>query len=557
MAGRQGWAAAVTAIGVAGVAALWLHWSPLGANDLVGGDEGYYGTLARNLLAERAQWLSPSLTPLGPPGDKPPLYPALLALSVAGAGPNETALRWPSVALAALIALGVGVLAARAAGAAGLPGARWTGPAAAAVLMTLPWYGDASRSAISDIPMTAAGVAALVVVTGGAPTLGRALAGGALLGVAFQCKLWLAGVFALPAVLAVWTGGGARPALALLAAAAGVGSLHLAAVALFEPARLGHWVDVYLRRMLAERVGDTGSVYARPATYYGTLLAHALVLALPLAGLGLDRLRRHAREPAALATLVGCAAFLALSAFTVKSAVYLYALLPAWAVAAAVGAGALAAGAARPGPVTVALAIASLPPLARALGGEPPPTAVWAGAWLATLAALAIARARPGWARVAALVLCLLAVGGGLARQSRRLPARYHDPGYREVAAALAPRLASAPPGRPSFVAPEAPAFAYPLFRTGLYWATPHAPWTRARRDRILGDSALRAFVVDPARIAYGGWPDSATVAWLERSTREITPEIAARAGRPLAVRVFVREPAPPAAARGPGAAGE
>ena len=106
----------------------------------------------------------------------------------------------------------------------------------------------------------------------------------------------------------------------------------------------------------------------------------------------------------------------------------------------------------------------------------------------------------------------------------------------------LAPRLAAAPPSRPAFVAPEAPAFAYHLFRAGLYWATPREPWTRQRREAMVRDTALRAFIIDPARTAYGGWPDSATVAWLEGGTREITREIEARARRPIAVRVFVRD---------------
>lgn len=528
------------------VAALWLHWSPLDANDLAAGDEGYYGTLARNLLADPAQRLSPSLTPLGPPGDKPPLYPALLALSVAVGGPTAAALRWPSVVLAVLIALGAGVLAARAAAAAGLAGARWAGPVAAALFMTLPWVGDASRSAMSDLPLTAAGVAALVVLTGGAPTPRRALAAGALLGVAFHCKLWLAGVFVLPALAVVWPGRGrgAGPLAALLGAAAAVALLHLAAVAVFEPARLGHWLDVYLRRMLLDRVADATSAYARPPGFYAGLLADALVLALPLAGLGLDRLARHARGPAARVVPVACAAFLALSLFRVKSAVYLYALLPAWGAAAAVGAVALAGGVARPGILTAACALAGVPALVRFAGVEPPPPVAWAGAWLATGAALALAAARPAWSRPAAVALALLVAGGGLVRQAQRLPVRYHDPGYRAVAAGLAPWLAAAPPGRPSFVAVEAPVFAYHLFRTGEYWATPARPWSAARGSGLAADTALRAFVVDPAGAAYGGGPDAATLAWLERATRELTGEIAAAAGRPIAVRVFVREPA-------------
>ena len=351
-------------------------------------------------------------------------------------------------------------------------------------------------------------------------------------------------MFVLPALLAVWPGrgGAVRRSVALLGTAAAVGSLHLAAVALIEPAHLGHWADVYLRRMLLERVTDTGSVYARPATYYAGLLAHALVLLLPLAGLGLDRMRRRWREPAILSVLAGCGGVLALSMFSVKSAVYLYALLPAWVIAAAVGAGAIASGSARPGVFTVALAVASLPPLARALGAESPPAAAWIAAWLATGVALWVARRPSPWPRAAAVALCALAVGGGLARQSQRLPVRYHDPGIREVAEQLRPFLTAASPARACFVAPEAPAFAYALFRTGLYWATPGRPWTEERRIAVVGDTALRAFVIDPSGGSYGGWPDTATVAWLERSTREITAEVEARAGRPLALRVFVRD---------------
>lgn len=543
MPGTGGWARAATAVVVLGVAALWIAWSPLGANDLVGGDEGYYGTLARNMVADRGQWLSPSLVPLGPPGDKPPLYPGLLALSVAAGGPTETALRWPSVALALAIAFAVGVLADRIARAAGAGATRWIAPAAAAMIMTLPWFGDASRSAMSDIPMAAAGIAALVVVTGGPPTAPRSLAAGALLGLAFQCKLWLAGVFVLPALAASWAAGrrALRGPLVMLCAAALVGASHLLAVALVEPASLGHWLDVYWRRMLVERVGDGASVFARPPSYYGLLLAHALVLILPLAALGLDLLRRRWREPTSLLVLTGCAAFLALSLFSVKSAVYLYALLPAWVIAAAVGAAAIASGAARPGIVTIVVALASLPPVARALGGEPPPLAAWAGAWTAMLVALTVAHARPGRSRALAIGLCLLAVGGGLARQSGRLPVRYHDPGYRVVAASLAPHLAAGHPSRPAFVAPEVPAFAYHLFRAGHYWGTPLQPWTPERRETIARDSTLKAFVVDPGRSAYGGWPDSATLGWLEAETREITGEIEARSGRRIAVRVFVR----------------
>src|SRR5262249_37092197 len=101
------------AIALLGVA-LWLHWSPLSANEVVGGDEGYYGTMARNLPAAGRQLARPSSTPLVPPGARPPLYPALLALSIRVFGVIATALRWPSVAAAFAIVLGLARLVARA-----------------------------------------------------------------------------------------------------------------------------------------------------------------------------------------------------------------------------------------------------------------------------------------------------------------------------------------------------------------------------------------------------------------------------------------------------------
>src|SRR5262252_6510523 len=210
------------------VLALWIAWSPPGANDITA-SEGYYGTQARGLLLDHRFPLSPPLRPMGEPGFKPPLYPALLAVSIHFLGANELALRWPSLVLAALIALSLAALVARAAG--GLAGV-----GAAALLMTLPWYGDSSRFAASVIPVTALGAAALVVLARAPVTIARAAGAGALLGLAYLCKLWLM----LPLLLAALAMIGRRPAhaAALLAATLAVGSAHLIAVAVFEPALL-------------------------------------------------------------------------------------------------------------------------------------------------------------------------------------------------------------------------------------------------------------------------------------------------------------------------------
>jgi hypothetical protein len=166
---------------------------------------------------------------------------------------------------------------------------------------------------------------------------------------------------------------------------------------------------------------------------------------------------------------------------------------------------------------------------------------VWGSTWAAFFAALWLARTRPVWAPRAAALLVAFATLAALARDARRLPPPYHRVGYPEVAAALAPRLAGLPPGRRTLLAPEAPAFGYYLFRTCGYWGTPITPWTTERREELFADTTLRAFVVDPGREWYGGWPDSTTLGWLERSTREITAQIGRRDGRALGLRVFVR----------------
>ena len=78
---------------------------------------------------------------------------------------------------------------------------------------------------------------------------------------------------------------------------------------------------------------------------------------------------------------------------------------------------------------------------------------------------------------------------------------------------------------------------------TGLHRALlgDAAPPGRRTGSGVEADPDLRAFVVDPEQRFYGGWPDSATLGWLERDTKEITGAIERQAGRRLEVRVFLR----------------
>jgi 4-amino-4-deoxy-L-arabinose transferase-like glycosyltransferase len=501
------WISAAIVLGVAAAIAGWLAWSPLGANDLTGGDEGYYGTMARNALASPHYLVSPSLSPLGPPGDKPPLYPALLALSIRAFGPTEGALRWLSILAAGCLALSLAWLVRRAAG-------PWGGAAAAAFLVCLPAFARASRVVAAELPLTALGSAGLVCISADLTSKRRGFVAGALLGAAFLCKLWLVALVAVPVLSLFWPLRRERAAAlaVLVATAAAVASLQLVAVAFFDPTSLGHWWAVYLSRSLAERVGGAGYTgeWVRPPWYYGALLGHAFALLLPLIAIGVVTALHRFREPVPRALLLWAAGTGVISLFAVKAFGYAYVVFPAWAGLAALGAHALAA-------------------------------------------------RRRTWAVGAAVALAAVPCALGLAREAQSLPVRYHAPGLRAVAEAVAPLLADVPASRPCFVGPEAPTFSFHLFRTGSYWATSYAPWTDERRRAVEADTALRVFVVDPQQRLYGGWPDSAAVAWLEASTTEITAAIAGRAGRPLALRVFARgaaasrlaSPATPAGDRG------
>jgi hypothetical protein len=315
-------------------------------------------------------------------------------------------------------------------------------------------------------------------------------------------------------------------------------------VAVFAPQDLAHWWSVYWSFSLASRLDAAGfaDYWIQPPAFYWTTLAHAMVLLLPLAALGFEWAIRRFREPVPRALVVWALGPLLLSIFRVKSGGYLYPVVPAWAALAALGLAAIVRGQARPRFVFALFALASAPPVVSALGGPSPPATVWVAAWAACILVLAAARARPAWRMRLAVSLGTLIAIAGVGREVQRLRLHYHDPGYRFVARSLAPLLAAADRARPSYVAPEAPAFAYYLDRTGQYWSSPYIPWTEARFAAIRADTALRAFVVDPAQSFYGGWPDSAALRWLETGTREITGEIEARAGRPIAVRVFTRD---------------
>ena len=517
-------------------AALWLAVSPPGADDLIGGDEGYYGTMARNVLASPQQALSPSLSPLGPPGDKPPLYPLLLSPFVRALGPVPAAVRLPSAVCAAVITAALGLWIAGPAGV--LPGLFAT-----VLLATLPWFSDAARAAAAELPLTAFTMLALVLLAAGPRSRRRAVAAGALLGLAFLCKLWLVAPAALAAAALVAARD--RRALVNLALMTGtafaVAGSHLVLVAWLRPADFEHWRYIYLGRSLAERVQGEGyaDYWRRPVGTYWAIATRAFGLVLPWVAAGAVAAWRRRDEPVPRALLVWAAGLLLLSLFRVKSGGYAFVVMPAWAGLAALGATESAAGRAPGGWLLAAGALLSSP-LGAPLGAAGLPWPAWAAVWGAGALLALLVRLFPASARRIAVAWALIAVALGGVRSAQRLAVRFHTPGYQEVAALVAPRLAACDPATPCMVAPEAPVFDYHLFRTALYWGTPGRPWTAARLAAVQSDPRLVVFVVDTTRTFHGGWPDEPTLAWLEHDTREITAQLPARSQeRPL--RVFVR----------------
>ncbi len=525
-------------------ASTWTALSPPNANDLIGGDEGYYGTMARNQLAAPAQVLSPSLSPLGPPGDKPPLYPLLLVPFLRAWGPVPAAARAISEPCACAITFALGVLLWPACGVL-VP---WTGPAGAlfatALLATLPWFTDASRAAAAELPLTAFALAALVVLAANPRSRARAAGAGALLGLAFLCKLWLVAPAALAATALV--AARERRAVTQLAVLAGsaiaVAALHLAAVAAVQPAAFEHWRYIYLGRSLAERVSGEGyaDYWRRPAGVYWATVTRAFGLVLPWVAAGAEAAWRRRSEPVPRALLVWAGGLLLLSMFRVKSGGYAYVVVPAWAGLAALGVHAAARGTG-PSPWTLAAGALLTSPLGAPWQADGLPVALWAGVWLAAGAFVALARRRPARARALVVAWAVLAIALGTWRSVQRVSVPFHTPGYVAVAALVAPRLADVPPDRLCFVAPEAPVFEYHLFRTGAYWATPGRPWSAERFAAVRADTSLRVFVVDTTRSFYGGWPDSATLGWLERETHELTRALPPGSTHDRPLRVFAR----------------
>lgn len=556
MSARRSWVAVALLLLAAGA----LRLVALGEPDLVGGDEGYYGTYARNLLVGGFdQLLNLGRDPLSSPDNKPFLFPLLLAAPVAVLGPTEFALRSIPALAGFVCAWLVGLLVARRYG-------RLAAWAAALATLLLPPLVYASRVVMGEGLLAAFGLAGAWAAVRALEERrsSAALLAGFFWGCGFLVKLWLVGLFILPVGVALLADGrrrreGAawgRMALAGVTFVA-VGGSHLLLVAVWSPATLHHWFEQYFIFSLFGRAGgqEFAGYWHQSWSFYlrSTLQSTFMVLPLVAAGLAARDVPAAGREsalPQRALWVTLAAELLVISFMGVKLRQYSFPLLPAVAALAGIGAAGLLAGRERLRPGLAALL--ALIPCAGVLfwqrGATPLfPTPAFAAAAALFLAggavALALARSRNGFlAPVLVAGAALAAVAGSALTVQRECLA--HRTGYREAARAVAPLLAGREPRDMAFLAPEVPALQYYLFRTGRYWTTPYEPRDTAKLLALVEDPRYAAFVTTTRGDLYGGPTPLPVIEWLVANTVERTAEIVAAAGRPLPIRLFVR-PAP------------
>lgn len=558
------WLILVVAAGVAGLLSV-----NLGGDDLLAGDEGYYGVMALNVSSGVQQLINPSLSPLGPPGNKPFLYPLVLAAAIRLGGVDEVPLRLVNVALGVFAALFLYLIGQRL-------GNRLAGVWAALLWLTSPMLAQVARRVAAE-PL----VVALTLVGVWAFMRGEsrmrwpyAFAAGVLFGLAFLAKLWLALIPAGAVLVGTWLANLASAkserlawrtwwglALASLCGFLLTASVQLVMCWLVTPHCLDHWMRVYLGFSLSGRVAGAGfaEYWHKPSYYYVASVARLAVLCTPMLGLGAVALLRHrggTSEPrlAPAVLLVWLAALIPMSVPVVKSSIYVIPVLPAVFLLAGFGVSSLASHLAHSefsgrelhlGAVLAVLGSAiSFAVLAH--GGRQSVLALATAVgvqitWVVSVLLSAVAWRRGKFLARLALAGCLLiAVAGGMAQQIRTVKATDHVTGFARIARVVKPGLRNVDPRQLCFISPEWASLSFYTFRTGRYWESPYV-----EPDPDLTLAALRGpepffFVVPTGDTElYGGRPSP-----------EISETISAEAHHldlgsdfPAGIRVFVNEP--------------
>ncbi|MFN0152047.1 MAG: ArnT family glycosyltransferase [bacterium] len=536
--------------------------SNLGRNDLIYGDEALYAISARNALHGVEFIANPSVKPLGPPGDKPFLYPLLIAAPLGIEALGDA--RGPRLVTLLVLMASAPLLA--------LIGRALWSPQAGALALVLfiasPIVAHYGRWLRAEIPVMTAVVATAWAATRAVRT-NRARWGfvaGALLGLGFLCKLWLVapGAAVIGGVLALSsTGADRRPFRAVVAialAAAGgflvVAPAQLLLCAIVSPETLPHWLYIYFGFSFAERLAGEGYTEAwhQPWDFYFTQIGQMIGLVLPLAVAGAVALvpRRgdsFARRVAAGLIFGWIVPLVPLSLFSVKSGGYVLPILPAFFLLAAAGFTSLVASGeegARRRDLRLAALVACVLCAASQFGAghallrpHSPVVAAIQLAWIALMFAASFAArgAAARWCGRALAACFALTVAAGVARDAQLVRDASRDIGYAALARRLAPALAGVGPHEPCFIAPAFPALSYSLFKTGRYWSVPYAGAEPDFAREALASEHPFFFVVNvPLGGVYGGAPDTTLLREIEARAQPL------RRDGPRGPRVFVND---------------
>ena len=526
----------------------------LGVNDLVGGDEGYYGVMARNILSDHRFIVNTSMSPLGQPGDKPFLYPLVLAGTLAVGGISEVPMRLVTLLAAAVAGILLMLIGVEL-------GNRRAGMLAGLMYLVSPLLANTGRVVGAEpllVSLSLAGVwILLVAIRRRRPGIG--FIAGMLFGLAFLTKLWLV---AIP--MAGAAGGTLyfrysmvkRPVGRIVCSALiGLflfGSLQLLLCLLFSPDTFRHWLGIYTGFSLADRVAGGGfaAYWHRPWNYYLLLVGRSFGQWLPLVPLGVMTVLRNRRNsPAGAVTVIWLIPLIIMSMISVKSGNYILPLMPALFLLAGFGASALIHAVEFPTLTRRDALLAALVGMVLCLaaqlefgGGTIP--GIYSKNVLRIQIIMSAAVLTPAFAprvsrraaRGCAIAALLIAMAGGLIRDIRIVRSRDHVTGYRNAASALARGLEDIDPRQPCFISPEWPSMSFYTFRTGRYWESPYVDADPEAAISSL-DGAPFFYVIQEGVDLYGGDPDDDV---LEALSKNVSFLEFKGSGEPGSVNVYI-----------------
>ncbi|MCC6129420.1 MAG: glycosyltransferase family 39 protein [Acidobacteria bacterium] len=559
-------------------AGLLLRLVQLGTPDLFGPDEGAWAIGARNLAeGGLTQLLELSRTPFGEPAGTPVFFPWMLSLALHIFGPEEWAIRLPSVYAGLMAAF---VLERAVKRGYGQPAGHFAG-AFAALFSPLVL---ASRAATVETTLMCLGLLGIIfglrAFEEDLPA--EAAVSAVFFGLGFLAKgVWIF-IFLGPLLLALFS----RPTLFGLGRTKTCFAVFLTVFLLVGGAHLllVWWLKPELLALnAASAFGNSESwnpPLGLPSAFNADIrsVVRALAQFMPLAGAGVVFLLRPLSEAEVLSGATegrrrlghgilwgsygaGFLVFFALSGRFQLSAIP---VMPAVAVLAGLGGAALMVPAETRGrrrfegnfallsggAVLALAAYLMTRPNDPLFGGPGLPLKTSAvlgsiGAATAILGLLGFGFFRARVARRVIFVYLsgLLVFAGFTSFYAVKQELLTHRTFAREIAEQIAPLILPLPPEQPGFRSPDPDAISFRLFRTGRSWLDPIDPDSMRREIR---SSPVRIWAyqesMDPGPLA----PSRAVRIVLDSLTIDVSEDVAARAKRPTDMKVMVYPASPP-----------